>query len=284
MPTPRSAVLQAVEKAVDKLTPLALADSSWDNVGLMIEAAEPRQVAGAQRVMLCIDLTTAVCDEALSDPQTTCILTYHPPIFSGLKSLTLQTPLQRSLLRAAAQGVSVFCIHTAADNAIGGVNDFLAKALADGNDTRKAIEPEQNPPEGHEGSGTGRLVTLPSSMAKQEVVDRVKKALGRDFIQAAWADDGPEEIQTIAICAGSGESVLRGVKADLYLTGELGHHYVLSFNAQGIHCLVCNHSATERPWLPTFASRLEQEMNKGSTRSDFEVVVSRADREPLQVV
>ncbi|KAM0786021.1 hypothetical protein ACM66B_006836 [Microbotryomycetes sp. NB124-2] len=285
MSTEKSVVLQALERAVERLTPLSLADSSWDNVGLMIEAPEPRQIAlpRKQRVVLCIDLTTAVCDEALSDPQTTCILTYHPPIFAGLKSLTLKTPLQRSLLRACAQGVSVYCIHTAADNAVGGVNDYMGSAFMKG-DACKPIKPEQNPPEGHEGSGTGRFVTMQGGMSRQSVVDTVKMVLGRDHIQAAWADNGPETIRTIAICAGSGESVLKGVKADLYLTGELGHHSVLAFNAQGIHCLVCNHSATERPWLSTFADQLAREMNSQSGEDLFEAVVSKADREPLEVV
>ncbi|KAK4053634.1 hypothetical protein OIO90_003873 [Microbotryomycetes sp. JL221] len=296
----KSPVLRALERAVDKLTPLALADTSWDNVGLMIEAPFPRKLEQGQkgRVVLCIDLTTQVCDAALADPQTVCVLTYHPPIFSGLKSVTLKNPLQKSLLKLSASGVSVFCNHTAADNALGGVNDFMGNGLIQvaqklsgkGQQSQgskcEPIKVEQNPPEGHDGSGTGRLVTLGSPMSKEQVADAVKDILGRKYIQAAWSAQGEDEVRTIAICAGSGESVLRGVKADLYLTGELGHHYILSFNASGIHCLVCNHSATERPWLKTFAPSLEHEMNVGATESseEFEVVVSEVDREPLEVV
>lgn len=40
-------------------------------------------------------------------------------------------------------------------------------------------------------------------------------------------------IQTVAICAGAGSSVLKGVKADLYLTGEMSHHDVLLAVANG---------------------------------------------------
>lgn len=50
---------------------------------------------------------------------------------------------------------------------------------------------------------------------------------------------GADKIQTVAICAGSGESVLSGVKADLYLTGEMSHHYLLAAQAKGIHSLIC---------------------------------------------
>ena len=146
-------------------------------------------------------MTTAVCDEALSSPSTTAILTYHPPIFSGLKSLTLRTPLQASLLRCVAAGVSVFTIHTAADNAIGGVNDFMAGGLleaagassldADGmvrpgqGKGVKALTEVQSPPAGHEGCGGGRIVDLVEGTGKKlsrdEVVNAIKKRLNLKY-------------------------------------------------------------------------------------------------------
>lgn len=46
-------------------------------------------------------------------------------------------------------------------------------------------------------------------------------------------------IQTVAICAGSGSSVLNPVKADLFLTGEMGHHDVLAAVAQGTSVILC---------------------------------------------
>lgn len=104
-------------------------------------------------------------------------------------------------------------------------------------------------------------------------------------MQAAWSPSGPEQIKTVAICAGSGESVLSGVKADLYLTGEMGHHHILAAQAKGTHSLICNHSATERPWLKFFAPRLQESMNKAAgVEGAYEVVVSQTDAEPLQVV
>ena len=33
----------------------------------------------------------------------------------------------------------------------------------------------------------------------------------------------PREVRTVAICAGSGGSVLDGVDADVYFTGEMSH-------------------------------------------------------------
>ena len=61
-------------------------------------------------------------------------------------------------------------------------------------------------------------------------------------VQVGYPDGkSPEDptIRTIAICAGSGESVVYGVKADLYFTGELAHHVVLAAIAGGGYVALC---------------------------------------------
>jgi putative NIF3 family GTP cyclohydrolase 1 type 2 len=58
-----------VTKAMQKLYPLALADRSWDNVGLLLEPPVARKQIGDHlpAVMLTIDLTPAVAKEALEE-------------------------------------------------------------------------------------------------------------------------------------------------------------------------------------------------------------------------
>ncbi|SCV72995.1 BQ2448_6920 [Microbotryum intermedium] len=310
--TVRSPVLNHLLAAVERLTPLQLA-GSWDNVGVMIEAPYPREdIKGKKQVLTCID------QEALSSASTAVVLTYHPPIFSGLKSMTLAVPLQTSLLRLSAHGIPVVCIHTASDSSIGGVNDHIASAFtSDLRGTSRAIEESKEQPEGHEGCGLGRLVTLEHALDKEEVVKRIKTTLDLEHVQAAWSSDGAENIKTIAICAGSGKfevlsrsflilpglsrphsilivdlsflrqsgsSVLSGVKADLYLSGEFDHHATLFCNAKGIHVILTNHSASERPWLRPFAPRLAKAMNDEAGGDEYEVLVSEADKESLSIV
>jgi putative NIF3 family GTP cyclohydrolase 1 type 2 len=48
-------------------------------------------------------------------------------------------------------------------------------------------------------------------------------------------------IKTVAICAGSGSSVLSPVKADLYFSGEMGHHDVLAALAQDTSVILCKY-------------------------------------------
>lgn len=105
--------------------PKALADNSWDNTGLLLEAPFDPSRRQANTVLLTIDLTKAVADEAIA-LQSSIVVAYHPIIFRGLKSLTLANSQQQTLLRLASHGISVYSPHTAVDAAPGGLGDWLA--------------------------------------------------------------------------------------------------------------------------------------------------------------
>ncbi|KAF2876366.1 NGG1p interacting factor 3 [Massariosphaeria phaeospora] len=116
---------RAVVRAMQKLYPKALADSSWDNTGLLLEAPFVPSRRQSNIVLLTIDLTKAVADEAIAI-NSSIIVAYHPIIFRGLKALTLADSQQQTLLRLASHGISVYSPHTAVDAAPGGLGDWLA--------------------------------------------------------------------------------------------------------------------------------------------------------------
>lgn len=106
--------------AMDDVAPLQGA-ADWDNVGLL--AGKPDWPA--RRVMLAIDLTDAVAEEALA-AEVDALLLYHPPIFKGIQQITpdaaTPTKLFPDLLAAR---ISLLAVHTALDVAVGGTNDVL---------------------------------------------------------------------------------------------------------------------------------------------------------------
>lgn len=59
------------------------------------------------------------------------------------------------------------------------VNDWLASGLGKGR--VEPITPADNPPEGQEGSGSGRLFTFSEPTSLSEIVDRVKKLIGLPY-------------------------------------------------------------------------------------------------------
>lgn len=111
---------------LEALAPAALAEP-WDKVGLQLGGPDwPVRTA-----MLCIDLTEQVMAEA-RQRQVQLIVAYHPPLFEPLERLTADTPRGRVLLAAAGDQIAVYSPHTALDAAVGGVNDWLARAVGKG--------------------------------------------------------------------------------------------------------------------------------------------------------
>lgn len=120
--------------------PEPLADSSWDNTGLLLDAPEgfsgpsSSQPAPISRtVLLTIDLTRAVTAAALArhPAPPAVIVAYHPPIFRPLRALTAADPQQASLLALARAGVAVYSPHSAVDAAPGGMGEWLARAAVE---------------------------------------------------------------------------------------------------------------------------------------------------------
>jgi dinuclear metal center YbgI/SA1388 family protein len=105
--------------AMEALAPPRYA-AAWDNVGLLVGD----RGAGLTRVLLTIDCTREVLDEARRE-RADAIVAYHPPIFAAVKRFVAGSVA----FEAARAGIAVYSPHTALDAADGGTNDVLADAL-----------------------------------------------------------------------------------------------------------------------------------------------------------
>lgn len=75
--------LKTVLSHLEEFAPSKSAES-WDNTGLLIDPMDPSPIS---KVLITNDLTEDVMQEAI-DLKVGMILSYHPPIFKGLKTLT----------------------------------------------------------------------------------------------------------------------------------------------------------------------------------------------------
>lgn len=269
--------MKTICAALERIAPVRLAET-WDNVGLLLESPVTRPQAN--HVLLTIDLTPAVVIEALNSP-TTFIVSYHPTIFHPLKSMTLSNPLQASLLRCASAGISVYSPHTALDSFFGGINDWLCLGL--NNQAVPQTEHISYIGEEKEGLGAvGRIITFPEPVSMNELQRRVKAHLKLEHIQIGYtAARDLTTVRSVAVCAGSGGSVLLGVDADVYFTGEMVHHEILAALGTGHNVILCGHTNTERGFLPTLADLLKRQL--ANELPNFEVHVSKEDRHPLVI-
>lgn len=106
--------VSAWQRLVDGLYPESSA-ASWDTVGLQVgDPAWP-----VERVLLALDVTGAVIEEAAAAPNTL-VLAHHPLLFRPLARLTPDTASGRTALAAAAARVAVLAAHTNLDVATDG--------------------------------------------------------------------------------------------------------------------------------------------------------------------
>ncbi|KAM3124816.1 YbgI/family dinuclear metal center protein [Candidozyma auris] len=274
-PTSKRAILAATN-AIQKLYPVKLADKSWDNTGLLVDSSSECGENETCKILLTIDLTQNVANEAIAKGANM-VVAYHPFIFRGLKSITTEDPQQRSLLKLIQNHVSVYSPHTAVDSAKGGVNDFLADGIVKNTrvKSRSVIQPDAE----EEGCGMGRLIELQEPASLEKLVENVKSSQSLKHVQVGVGRNlqRSHPVSTIAICAGSGGSVFRGVKADLYYTGELSHHEALYFTESGSSVIACNHSNTERAFLKVLAKQLKKQL------PEADIDISTEDRDPYEV-
>ncbi|NXH10473.1 NIF3L protein, partial [Bucco capensis] len=129
-------------------------------------------------------------------------------------------------------------------------------------------------------TGMGRLCTMSEPVSLSDIIERVKSHLKLPHVRLAvgMGKTLGSPVKKTALCAGSGSSVLRGVEADLYLTGEMSHHEVLDAVANGISVILCEHSNTERGFLSELHDMLAIHL-----QNKINIIVSEKDRDPLQV-
>jgi len=115
--------VQDVINHLEELAPLAQAED-FDNVGLLV-GSKNTEVTG---ILVCLDTLEAVVEEAI-DKNCNFILSFHPIIFKGLKSLTGKTYVERTVLKAIQNNIAIYAIHTALDKVHHGVNDIICNRL-----------------------------------------------------------------------------------------------------------------------------------------------------------
>ena len=159
--------LKDIVQRLENYAPLSLAES-WDNVGLLVEPSTTSHLVDS--ILLTNDLTEAVMDEAI-EKKTNMILSYHPPIFTPLKTLTRSTWKERVVLKAIENRIAIYSPHTAFDVVKGGVNDWLASGLGKG-----TVTPLKNTlVDGNSGTHKVSIVVPKDQNKVDELVTKLKQ-------------------------------------------------------------------------------------------------------------
>ena len=143
-------------------------------------------------------------------------------------------------------------------------SQVLMEVLPSGEEEYTAKEPQ----------GIGRVGMLPRPMTLTECAGFVKKVLDLPYVTVS----GPADriLRRAAVSSGSGRSMISyglAKKAEVLITGDIGHHEALDAGEQGLCIIDGGHYGTEK----LFAAYMEKWL--GKEFPDLECV--RAVQEPV---
>lgn len=108
---------------LEKLAPGALQED-YDNAGLLI-GNKDEECTG---ILVSLDVTEKVIEEAKAK-KCNLIISHHPLIFKGIRKITGNNYVSRTIINSIKNDIAVFAIHTNLDNVSHGVNGKIAEKL-----------------------------------------------------------------------------------------------------------------------------------------------------------
>ncbi len=229
-----------IAAVLEEFAPLATQEA-WDNAGLCIGSPE----AEVHAVLVGFDCTEALVREAI-DRGADMIVTHHPLIFGGLKTIDPDNPVGAAVWMAVRHDIVVYAAHTNADKAAEGVNALMAARL------------DMVDPEPLDESGLGMIGLLPAPMSGRDFCAYVKECFSLRTLRCSAP---VEEVWRVATSCGAGSSFADAAfrqGADAFVTGDVSYHHF--FVPQGRMILDIGHYESEVEIVGKFVSILRKKL------------------------
>ncbi len=126
--------IKQITQTIEDFAPLSLQED-YDNAGLLVGNPDME----ATSALLCIDVTENVIDEAIQK-KCNLIISHHPFIFKGLKSITGKNEIEKCIIKAIKNNIAIYACHTNIDNISTGVSAKIAEKI--GLKNTQVLEPQ----------------------------------------------------------------------------------------------------------------------------------------------
>lgn len=251
---------------LERLSPLQYAES-WDNPGLIC-GERSKEI---DSVLIAVDATDAVVDEAIAK-KVDMIITHHPLIFKGIKSVSDDNFIGRRLLKLIKNDICLYAMHTNFD--VKGMADEAAKMLGLTNTSVLEITYR----DGIEVEGIGRTGLLPNKMSLLECAELVKKVY--DIKNVKVFGNLKHKVQIVSVSPGSGKGMSANalrVNADVLITGDIDHHEGIDAVAQGLMVIDAGHYGIEKLFVKYIEGYIKEKAK------DIKVIKAK-EKEPFTVI
>lgn len=241
---------------IEAFAPVSLQES-WDNCGFSV--GNPYKEV--KKALVALDCTEEVLEEAIEEG-CDIIITHHPLIFKGVKSITPDNAVGRIITKALKNDMAIYAAHTNMDKASEGVSAIMAHRLG-----LEDMEPLTD-------EALGLVGNLPQQMSAEELIKVVKEKFGVEYVRCSQPLE--EQISRVAVCGGSGHSFIGGAMAkgaQVYITGDITYHQF--YCEKGFMIMDIGHYHSEYGVVALFADILCKNF------SNFAVLTSRKNNNPI---
>ena len=203
-------LLKDIIDIIESVAPLST-QAEWDNSGLQVGHND----ADIASVLCCTDVTEAVVDEAIKE-HCELILSHHPLLFHGLKTIQGLTFQERVVMKAIRHGICIYSSHTPMDVYLHGVSGHMAMQL--GVADYQPLTPE----------GYGVIGNLPKPFAADELLAQVKQQFHTSAIR--YTRPVKSTVSRVAFGGGACAEFLETAiqqQADAFISSDFRHHEFL---------------------------------------------------------
>ncbi|MFN7832578.1 MAG: Nif3-like dinuclear metal center hexameric protein [Bacteroidota bacterium] len=206
--------VQDITSFLESVAPSHLQES-YDNSGLIVGSPDDT-VTG---ILFCLDSTEDIIEEAVRR-NCNMVVAHHPIVFRGLKRFNGSSYVERTVIRAIRERVSVYAIHTNLDNAyFRGVNSKIAEKL--GLTETEILLPKP----GQYQAGAGLTGYLSAPMTETDFLHHVKNAMNTPCVRHTRLSG--RSVNRVAVCGGAGSFLLADAiraGADAFVSADFKYH------------------------------------------------------------
>ncbi len=218
---------------LDSISPFSLQEK-WDNSGLILGNLEDSFC----EVYISLDLDL----EFLSTiPNNSLIITHHPLIFTGLKTINYDSYTTKLLEIMIKRDIKLISMHTNIDKThlnLYVMNEVLGFQVSNANNFILSSELE---------------ITF------DDFFLLIKNKLGLEFKKVVKCH---ENIKSFSLTTGSGMSLLSEIKTDVFLTGDIKYHDAMEAKLKGISLIDIGHFESEVHFNTVVYGILEKYLKK----------------------
>lgn len=232
--------------------------------------------ANVEAALLTIDLSEAVVDEAVSRG-CDLIISHHPLLFRGLKSVCGRTPQERIVEKAIRHNIAIYSSHTAMDCYLHGVSGRMAEKL--GITDYRILSPspaaEAAPsPHGLEREDYHGLGVIGEwNGTFEELLSKTKEVFHAPVLRYIPT---LKPVHTVALCGGAAAEfidVAIAQGADVYISADMKYHEMQAAEGR-IGLIDLDHWHSEQFTREIFAELLEGKVK---------TYIAETDKSPIKI-